>query len=556
MLNQLSISHYAIVDQLDLDMAPGMTVITGETGAGKSILLDALGLAIGDRADAGCVRAGAPRAEIRACFDLSHCPAARDWLTSRDLDMDNECILRRVITREGRSRGYINGSPSPLADLRTLGELLIDIHSQHEHQSLLKKNTHRQLLDDYAGTTELAAAVAQLASNHAAIREQLDRIHAERDERDERTQLLSYQLQELEQLALYEGEVAQLEEHHKLLTNATATLSACHQVTGLCAENETVNILQQLNLCLHRLGDITINHPAISQAIDMLASAQIQVEEAVGEINRFIDHFDSDPEQAEQLELRLSAMYELARKHRIAPEQLHEKQQQLAQELESLQCHEEITVELNERLQQCRQDYQQQAQTLSQKRRQAARKLEKTISARLKLLGMGKGIFQVDFAQQPAAIPSRSGLETIEFLVSTNPGQPPRALARVASGGELSRISLAIQVATAQTSHTATLVFDEVDVGIGGGTAEMVGHMLRELGERGQVICVTHQPQVASQGHQHLHVHKKMTDSDSCTQITRLKGERRIKEVARMLGGVEITAPTLAHAREMLDSSA
>ncbi|WP_263081913.1 DNA repair protein RecN [Endozoicomonas sp. Mp262] len=555
MLNQLSISNYAIVDQLDLDIPPGMTVITGETGAGKSIILDALGLAIGDRADISCVRSGSQRAEIRACFDLTHCPAARAWLEARDLNIDNECILRRVITREGRSRGYINGSASPLTDLRTVGELLIDIHSQHEHQSLLKKSHHRRLLDDYAGTGKLAAKVATIALNYAQTREQLDSILSMRKERDERIQLLSYQLQELEQLSLQEGEVTELEASHKQLTHAAETLAACHQVTRLCSDNESGNVLQQLSLCLHQLSELSLDHPAITQSIDMLASAQIQVEEAVGEINHFVDHFDNDPERVHSIEERLSAIYELARKHRIQPEQLHDKQLQLAQELEGIQCHDEITAELEEQLNRLHQSYQEQASTLSQKRRKAGLKLEKVISSRMRLLGMNKGIFSVSLNPIVHQKLSQAGLEDIEFLVATNPGQPPRPLAKVASGGELSRISLAIQVATAQTSHISTLVFDEVDVGIGGGTAEIVGNMLREIGDKGQVLCVTHQPQVASQGHQHLHVNKKVTKSDSQTHIAIIRGDYRVQEVARMLGGVEITQSTLAHAKEMLGTS-
>ncbi len=552
MLTQLSISNYAIVEQLDLDIASGMTAITGETGAGKSILLDALGLAIGDRADTDTVRAGSERADIRASFDLNQCPTAKKWLEEHDLATDNECILRRVITKEGRSRGYINGTPSTLANLKVIGELLIDIHSQHEHQSLLKKSNHRILLDDFAGTPPLAAKVSDIAMTYIKKQEELDTIVSQKKEQHERLQLLSYQLEELEQLGLSEGEIHELESDHRKLTNATATLATCHQVNTICSESESGNVLQQLSLCINSLSELSLDQPEITQSIDMLASAQIQVEEAIGEINHFIDHFDADPQRIMIIEERLSAIYDLARKHRIQPDELLEKQQSLANELEKLQCHDELTAEFENQLNDLLQQYNEQAGKLSRKRQKAALKLEKDIAARIKMLGMHKGLFKVALTPRLNQIPCTTGQEDIEFLVTTNPGQPPRALAKVASGGELSRISLAIQVATAQTSHTPTLVFDEVDVGIGGGTAEIVGNMLSEIGKKGQVLCVTHQPQVASQGHQHLHVNKKVGRSKSSTNITSLSGDIRIQEVARMLGGVEITKSTIAHAREML----
>ncbi|MDP0561162.1 MAG: DNA repair protein RecN [Candidatus Endonucleobacter sp. (ex Gigantidas childressi)] len=553
MLNQLSISDYAIVDQLDLIISEGMTVITGETGAGKSIILDALGLAIGDRADSQCVKLGAERAEIRACFDLNNCSSARKWLDNHDLASGNECILRRIITKDGRSRSYINGTPSLLSDLKTIGELLIDIHGQHEHQSLLKKSNHQRLLDDFAGVSTLAATVTHLAIEHDKIQKELHSLLSLQQEREDRLQLLSYQLKELVQLGLTENETHELEQDYRKLTNATETLTTCHRVNIICSENESGNVLQQLSLCINSLSELSLDHQAITQSIDMLSSAQIQVEEAIGEINHFVDYFDADPQRIQVVEERLSAIYDLARKHRIQPDQLIEKQQTLADELEKIQCHDELSNELSTKLDKLFEDYHAQAKKLSEKRQKSALKLEKIISSRMRLLGMSKGLFRVALHQVINKDPSTTGLDDIEFLVTTNPGQPLRQLVKVASGGELSRISLAIQVATSQTSHALTLVFDEVDVGIGGGTAEIVGNMLRELGEKGQVLCVTHQPQVASRGHHHVHVDKKVTSSQSSTSITLLAGDYRIKEVARMLGGVEITSSTLAHAREMLE---
>ena len=365
MLYQLSISDYAIVDQLDLSLTNGMTVITGETGAGKSIMLDALGLVVGDRADSDCLRPGASRAEIRACFDLEHCLAAQQWLKDRDLDEGAECILRRVITGSGRSRGYINGSPSTLTDLKAVGELLVDIHSQHGHQSLLKKSNHRLLLDDFAGTSELASQVADIVARYGRKQAALDNLFSREQEQLERMQLLSYQLQELEQLDLNEGDVEQLEQEHRQLTNATAILRACHQVTNICVDNEGGNVLQQLALCVNRLSELNTEHPAFIQSVDMLSSAQIQVEEAVGEINHFVDCFDADPQRLQVVEERLSAVYELARKHRVQPDGLLTKYQLLSDELEKIQCQEELAVSLKEDLEGLLTEFNEVAQKLS-----------------------------------------------------------------------------------------------------------------------------------------------------------------------------------------------
>lgn len=567
MLNQISISNYAIVDHLNLDINPGMTAITGETGAGKSIMLDALGLALGGRADSDCVRDGADRADIRACFDLQRIPVAREWLQERQYDSGSEsesdsgnptgtagseCILRRVITREGRSRGYINGTPVTLSELKALGELLIDIHSQHAHQSLLKKGNHPQLLDEFAGSLALSRNVARIAADYRQTREQLHALLSDQQDREERVQLLSYQLNELEQLNLQPGEIELLEQEHRQQSQAGATLTACHQVTGVCTTEEGDNLLQQLSYCLQRLNELQIEHPAITNSLEMMSSARIQIEEAVGELNHFIDHFDADPQRAREIEERLSAIFDLARKHRTQPEDLLEKQLLISKELEKVQCHDEQVADLELALEQLQQEHHQLAAKLSSKRRSAARKLEKQVTERIALLGMPKGKFCVELTEIPERTVASQGLESVEFMVTTNPGQSPRPLGKVASGGELSRISLAIQVIIAQTASTPTLVFDEVDVGIGGGTAEIVGNMLREVGKSGQVLCVTHQPQVASQAHQHLHVSKKVSRNTSNTRILRLDGEHRIHEIARMLGGIELTTPTLNHAREML----
>lgn len=555
MLVHLSVHNYAIVEHLDLELNAGMSVITGETGAGKSIMLDALGLALGDRADSGVVRPGADKADILASFDLAAIPEARQWLSERDLDNDGPCILRRVITAEGRSRSYINGSPCPQGDLKALGELLIDIHNQHEHQSLLKPDTHRRLLDEYAGSQELARQVQLAAQRWRQTRQELERLANAGDEQRARHQLLSYQLEELDNLALGDNELPQLEQDHKALANAESLLSACRLVLEQCSEHDGGNVLSALTSSLQRLSPFNSPPGALSEAVNLLASAQIQVEEAVGELNRFLDHFDADPARQQQLEERMDSIYTLARKHRIQPSELGALQQQLFDELESLNADDQACERLSNELTAYARHFQDKAAELSQLRQGAASQLATAVEGEIQRLGMPGGRFTIELRATAHAEPHPHGLEQVELLVSANPGQPLKPLAKVASGGELSRISLAIQVITAQTSRVPTLVFDEVDVGIGGPTAEVVGQLLRRLGERGQVLTVTHLPQVAAQGHHHLFVHKARDSDATRTAVAHLQDSDRIEEIARMLGGVDLTAESLAHARKMVTTA-
>ncbi|PAU86263.1 DNA repair protein RecN [Pseudomonas sp. WN033] len=557
MLVHLAVNNYAIVDHLELELKGGMSAITGETGAGKSIMLDALALTLGDRADSGAVRPGADKADILAIFDISKIPEAQAWLDDRDLDSpEQQVILRRVITAEGRSRGYINGSPCPQQDLKTLGEMLIDIHSQHEHQSLLKTETHRRLLDEYAGASDLARQI-QLAAQRCRQTEQaLQQASEHNDEQEARLQLLSYQLEELDNLSLLDGELELLEGEQRQLANAEQILMACQQVINLCSENDTGSVLQAMTSSLNRLGGLTEHSRHLNEAHNLLASAQIQVEEAVGELSRYLDHFEADPQRQQEVEERLGSIYELARKHRVNPEELPALQQRLIDELESFQQRDADIERLGDELKAYREHYQQLADKLSGIRHKAAQKLAKAVTSEIQRLGMPGGRIELQLAPlNPGNYPP-NGLESVEFLVSANPGQPAKPLAKVASGGELSRISLGIQVITAQTSRVPTLVFDEVDVGIGGPTAEIVGQLLRQLGERGQVLTVTHLPQVAAQGHQHLFVRKEQKKDSTRTRIDELDQSGRIQEVARMLGGVDLTEESLAHARKLLSLTA
>ena len=556
MLTHLHIQNFTLVEELDLDLKPGMTVITGETGAGKSILLDALGLTLGDKADADRVRSGSQRADISASFDLAQLEQARDWLASHDLQQDNprECMLRRVIGADGKSKGYINGQPATLQQLRTLGEMLIDIHSQHEHQSLLIKDTHRRLVDDFAGQTDLAKQVRLAFREWQSRLEHFIHLRDNAAEVSARFQLLSYQANEIEQLNLQNDELNKLEAEQRSLANAEDILRGSQQLLAFCGDEE-----QGLSLNLHRALQILRNlpekSPALSAAEELLTSAHIQVEEAQGEIERHIDSFNLDPERLLQVEERLSAIYDLARKHRIRAEELPEFSARLSKELEQLEGGDARLDQLEKQVAQAEASYRQLAEQLSAKRQKAGINLAKRVNEQLKALSMENANFSVSLLPLTDK-PGANGLEEVEFLISTNPGQAPRPLAKVASGGELSRISLAIQVVTAQTSAIPSLVFDEVDVGIGGATGDVVGQLLRQLGERGQVICVTHLAQVASKGHQHLQVRKTASKKSAASTLVELEGEAKVEEIARMLGGLNLTEQSLAHAREILQTVA
>ena len=551
MLTHLTVDNFAIAEHIETEFAGGMTVLTGETGAGKSILLDALGLALGDRADASAVRAGAERADIHAAFDVSAIKEARSWLETRDLIAGDECLLRRTITSEGRSRGYINGQPATLQDLKAIGELLIDIYSQHAHQSLLQRAHQRKLLDAYASTEALADSVKTLAQQYQHNAEQLDRLSNQRDEVTARVQLLSYQVEELDKLDLGNDELTKLENERRTLANGEQILRNSQHALALCREGE-INVVNILNQALRSLGELDAKQPSLLQAEDMLNSALIQVEEASHELQHYVDGFELDPQRLAEVEARLDAIYDIARKHRVQPQQLADLHAELRAELNSVAGGGERIEQLQDELKMLRANYDKQALELSKRRTQAAQKLQKQVEKQLQALAMGGCRFSVGLNSRETPVPHANGNEDIEFLISTNPGTPPQALNRIASGGELSRISLAIQVITAQTSAIPSLVFDEVDVGIGGATAEVVGNLLRELGSRGQVLCVTHQPQVASKGHQHFSVEKIAEKKTVRTQLRKLNEGEKVEEIARMLGGITVTDQSRAHAKEML----
>ncbi|WP_025821145.1 DNA repair protein RecN [Shewanella marina] len=550
MLCQLNINNFAIVRFLELDFRAGMTTITGETGAGKSIAIDALGLCLGNRADAASVRPGASKAEVSARFMLDDIPQAKRWLEDNDLDHDNECILRRTISTDGRSRAYINGNPVPLSQQKHIGQLLVGIHGQHAHHAMLKNEHQLTLLDSYANHHMLLDNVNASYNRYKQVELTLKRLKQSRQERIARKQLLSYQVEELNEFDLKLGEFEEIEQEHKRLANGTELIDECQQGLNILQDDE-VNIVSMLNRALSHADNLQQYDDSLSNIGQMLNEALIQVQESASELQHYLSKLELDPEHYEYLDNRLTQCMQLARKHHVMPEKLAEHHQMLAQELAELDNDEQALDEIDEQLTLAKADYVNHAQKLSQSRARYAKALDKLVTQSIHELNMPKGKFEIQVDFQPE-IMSSNGCDHIEFMVTTNPGQPLQPIAKVASGGELSRIGLGIQVITAKKVATPTLIFDEVDVGISGPTAAVVGRMLRSLGESTQVMCVTHLPQVAGNGHQHMFVSKKAKAGQTETSMTPLTEQQRVEELARLLGGDTITANTLANAKELL----
>ncbi len=558
MLQQLSIQNYATVDSLEIEFKSGMSVITGETGAGKSIILGALGLTLGDRADKGIVRTGAHKADICAEFDTNNIKAAQQWLQENDLEADpdsNACLLRRVVNSDGRSKGYINSSPVTMASLKALGEMLLDIHSQHEHQSLLHRGTHQRLLDDFCVTAkvleEMQSTWKQWHKN-ALLMQQL----SNRSQEDSaQTQLLAYQLNELDEMGIGVDEVAKLEAEFKSLNHADETVASVQTALTLCSAEEEQNAKSLMHQAVTALQDLPEKNKRICNIISLLETANIQLDEAVSDLRAFADEFEANPERLEQVNARLGQLHAIARKHKVKPSELNQVIESLRQQLDLIQNSdaELERLEANDAL--LRDQYLKFAAEISKQRKKGSSKLAKQVNEQLQQLGMPHASLEVSLTLSDKEKPSLNGTETVEFLVSTNPGQTAKPLIKIASGGELSRISLAIQVITAQTSDIPSLVFDEVDVGIGGGVAKVVGQLLRKLAERTQILCVTHQAPVAGQGHNHLFVSKYSDAGSTLTQITELSATEKVREVARMLGGEELSDESLAHAEQMVASN-
>ena len=553
MLKFLAIRDFVIVSALELNFSSGFTALTGETGAGKSILIDALSLALGERGDAGMVRNGCARAEISAEFDIAALPHLQAWLREQELQGDEGvCLLRRVLDTGGRSRGFINGRSATLQQMREAGEQLLDIHGQHAHQSLLRPEAQRVMLDGYAGIAEDAEMVANLYREwqllhrrRISLSENAEAVAAERE-------LLQFQRNEIEGLGFSVVDWKTLQEEHARLAHAVGLLETAAFGIETLSEADTA-CLAQLNALAVRVRDGMQYDASLAETLHMLESAQAEIQEAVYALRHYQQRLDTDPQRLHEQEQRIQSVMDAARKYRVAPEYLGEALERIVARLAELGGDADL-AELEQQEQSAQQNYVAAAQKLSAVRTRAADKLAREITAAMQTLAMQGGSFAV--ALLPLSEGNACGLETIEFQVAANPGVPARSLVKVASGGELSRISLAIQVATSQVASVPTLIFDEVDSGIGGRVAEIVGQLLKKLGKDYQVLCVTHLPQVAATADHQWRVSKAVEEGVTLSHIMVLDGEQRVEEIARMLGGVKITDTTRKHAVEMLSAAA
>lgn len=558
MLKRLSIRDYAIIDSLDLDVAKGFTVLSGETGAGKSILIDALGLLLGDRSDGAMVRSGRERAELSAEFSLDAAEAARAWLTAQELlDADDagHCLIRRVIGSDGRSRAFINASTVTLGQLRELGETLVEIHGQHEHQRLTAPDTQRALLDESGVPAATLNAVQASAQQYKKTAEALARAQTLVGRDPAQLDYLREQLRELELLKLEPGEIETLSAEHRGLAHAGRLMSEGAQAQDLLygAEN---NLHDQLNSVETLLLGLSELHDGFTEYQTLIAQARLQTREAAEGLRRLLDRLDLDPERMAEVEQRMASIHELARKHRVKPDQLPDRLAALQTECSELELAAGGMEKLQAEQAAALKKYQVAAKELTAARKKAATALAQKVTKELRELGMPQAQLVISIEPANSPLPRPCGDDDVRFDFSANPGQVPRPLSKVASGGELSRVSLAIQVIALQKSAPQTLVFDEVDAGIGGAVAEIVGQKLHRLAQRGQALCVTHLPQVAAQGDQHLGIRKEMKAGQTFTRVSALEGKTRVAELSRMLGGQKVTEATEALAKDMLKTAA
>jgi DNA repair protein RecN (Recombination protein N) len=555
MLTHLQIRDFAIIDAVELELRTGLTVLTGETGAGKSIVVDALQLLAGGRAGAEVVRHGAERAEVAGTFDLAQAPRElKQWLEEQSVASGAELVMRRVVGNDGRSRAYLNGQSVPVQSLRDAGNILIDIHGQHEFQSLTRSAAQRDLLDAYGSLTALTAQVGIAHRVWLGLLNRTLDLESKARDRDAKLEFLRYQVQELDGLQLKDGELASLTEERARLANRGRLATGAQLALGELYDNDAASAHASISRALTALRSLVALDTKLAPVLPLIEEAQVAIREAARELERYGETLDVDATRQDEVEKRLAAIEELARKHRVANAELPERARQLRIEFESLERADLDLAQLRKELAAALDAYRTQALDLSAKRVRAARALAKDITARMQTLGMSGGRFEADVTQEGNAEPTQHGIDRIEFRVSANPGQPPRALAKVASGGELARLSLAVQVSCA-TQDLHCMVFDEVDSGIGGAVAEIIGRELRRLGERGQVLCVTHLPQVACQGHHHLRVTKLTDGRTTRTTLAELTADERVEELARMLGGVEVTDKAREHARDMLNAA-
>ena len=548
MLQHLTIRDFVIVDRLELSFLAGFGALTGETGAGKSILIDALALALGERADAGVVRSGCDKAEVAATFDIVALPQVSDWLRANDLDGDDELLLRRVVDAGGRSRAYINGSPATVQQLREVSEWLVDIHGQHAHQSLLRAEAQRALLDSHAGLSVQAREVTAHWKIWRDAEQMLRTASESADSLQREREQLQWQIGELDALAFGDDEWATLDVEHRRLGHAASLIEGAQYALAVLSDDDAA-CERQIDGVATRLGNLAEYDPALAEVAALIGSVQAELSDAVSTLRRYADRADLDPTRLAQVERRMDAVMSHSRKYRVQPAELPGLLAGWRQRLAELDESADLAA-LETKVAAARKDYLAQAEKLSAGRKKAATEMGKAVSEIMRQLALSSGRFEV--ALMPVADGAVYGLEQIEFRIGGLAGNEAKPMAKVASGGELSRISLAIQVLTSRSASVPTLIFDEVDVGIGGGVAEIVGRLLRELGSERQVLCVTHLPQVAAQANWQWQVSKATRDGVTLSAIQPLDDKGRIQEVARMLGGVEISEITLQHARELL----
>lgn len=552
MLTHIHIWNFAIVEALDIELEPSLSVLTGETGAGKSILLDALGLALGDRADSTVIRHGESRAEISVTFDTSNAKNAEAWLKEHELDSENECIIRRTVSIKGPSKAFINGRSATVQQLRELAEMLVDLHGQHEHQSLMKPDVQQQLLDDYANHSDLVNKVTTTFKEWNKLNTEYKKLSTAKNDQDHRLDLLKYQVNELETLNLQVGESEKLDVEYKRLSNASQLIQTTEQTLHALEQSDKGSITQQLSHFTSELQQLGKKDNTLNDIATLLDNASIQINEATSELHQYVDNLELDPQRLSYLDERIGTVHNLARKHNTNPDELPELFERLQLELDSIENADGHLEKLQQEIVVTAKTYQEAANALTKSRTKSAKVLSTKVSENMQELGMEGGAFEVALNRYDTDSFNKNGNEQIEFLVSANPGSPAKSLTKVASGGEISRISLAIQVIAAESTRIPTLIFDEVDVGIGGRVAEIVGLKLKQLAAHRQVICVTHLAQVAALGTHHLQVSKQSDSATTISQINYLDKPQRVNELARMMGGIEITEQTLSHAEEML----
>ncbi|MBT3276852.1 MAG: DNA repair protein RecN [Candidatus Thioglobus sp.] len=552
MLSQLSVKNLAVVERLDLSFEPGMSAVTGETGAGKSILLQALGLALGVRADSNLVRHGKDKADISAAFAVEHNQTVQEFLSENALEDEGECILRRVITSDGRSKAFINGNSVPLSTVRNVGDLLLDIHGQNEHQLLLRPDQQMKLLDGFAQLEVDKQALNEIVRAHKSLSEKVDNLLNNQELIEQQQVLYSHQLEELNEAALDQDELNTIEASFKTSANAQVITEKTSNVLNQLESDTGANA--QLLTLGSQLSDALEMDDKLQVGFELLSSAQVQTQEAVYELTQYLSQLSTDEQSAQEMEERISELYALGRKHNCAIEELIEVREQLDLKLEEIGGGANSISEMTDQLDLLVKRYQDKAQKLSKDRQLKATELSQLVTEAMQVLGMPGSEFKIGLNEKLDGV-HLNGHEAVEFLVKTNMGQDFKALKKVASGGELSRISLAISVVSSDSEYTPTLIFDEVDVGISGAVAEVVGRKLQELAKHYQIICITHLAQVASFGHQHLRVSKAQQDGGAQTTVEQLEDAQRIDEVARILGGATITDKARVAAAEMIASS-